>query len=272
MNYDEMQYLLHANNILLNGRVTEDRTGVGTRSLFGHQLHFKLRQATLPVITTKKIHLPSVIHELLWFISGDTNIKYLKNNKVRIWDEWADEEGNLGPVYGHQWRHWNGKTDQLQNAIDTLKTNPDSRRIIVNAWNADEVDEAALPPCHTFFQFKSYAPRQHETKRQLSCQMYQRSADWFLGVPFNIASYALLTHMVAHVTDHEPDELIMSFGDTHIYSNHVEQMRQQLERKPYKFPGVGLNQSVDNIDDFRFEDINVIDYNHHPLIKGKVAV
>lgn len=274
----EFSYLTHMKDLLHHGYEVEDRTGTGTKSIFGHQLRFDLSNGTLPVITTKKIHLPSVIHELLWFISGDTNIKYLKENKVRIWDEWADEDGSLGPVYGHQWRQFNGTSrddphntgvDQLKNAIDLLKTDPDSRRIIVNSWNPQQIPEMALPPCHMMFQFKSYYVG---GQRLLSCQMYQRSADWFLGVPFNIASYALLTHMVARVTNHVPGELIISFGDTHLYNDHLTQAETQLERVPYPFPTVKFHGTQLTIDDFQYEDIEVVDYKHHPLIKGKVSV
>ena len=268
MNRDEFDYLIHMQSLLGANKV-QDRTGTGTRSIFGHQLKFDLNQNTLPVITTKKIHIPSVIHELLWFISGDTNIKYLKENNVRIWDEWANEYGDLGPVYGYQWRSEEVGYDQLQYAIKTLKTDPDSRRIIVNSWNPRFISDMALPPCHMMFQFKSYTTG---TKRELHCHMYQRSADWFLGVPFNITSYALLTHMIARITNHEASQLVMSFGDTHLYEDHVYQAYEQLERAPFPFPEVKFHGTQLAIEDFQYEDIEVVEYKHHPLIKGKVSV
>lgn len=229
----------------------------------------------MPLITTKKVHWHSIVHELLWIISGDTNIRYLSKNNVRIWDEWASPEGDLGPVYGHQWRRYETGNpnkepiDQLKNVIDLLKTDPDSRRIVVNAWNPVDLPYMALPPCHMMFQFKSYEVGE---TRKLSCHMYQRSADWFLGVPFNIASYALLTHMIARITGHTPGELIMSFGDTHIYDNLVTQTKEQLNRPPYDFPKVEFKGTQLTIDDYGCRDIELVGYKHHPLIKGKVAV
>lgn len=255
-----------------------DRTGTGTKSIFGYQMRFDLTEG-FPLVTTKKIHLKSVIHELLWFIKGTTNIGYLQENGVRIWNEWADENGDLGPVYGHQWRNWNSEgIDQLQNIIDTLKTSPDSRRMLVSAWNpsvlpdpslsfAENVknNKAALPPCHAFFQF-------YVAENKLSCQLYQRSADVFLGVPFNIASYALLTMMVAQVTGYEVGDFIHTFGDVHIYSNHQEQIEEQLKRKPKVLPTMKLNPHVKIIFDFTYEDFELLNYDPHPLIKGKVAI
>ena len=255
-----------------------DRTGTGTKSIFGYQMRFDLTEG-FPLVTTKKIHLKSVIHELLWFIKGTTNIGYLQENGVRIWNEWADENGDLGPVYGHQWRNWNSEgIDQLQNIINTLKTSPDSRRMLVSAWNpsvlpdpslsfAENVknNKAALPPCHAFFQF-------YVAENKLSCQLYQRSADVFLGVPFNIASYALLTMMVAQVTGYEVGDFIHTFGDVHIYSNHQEQIEEQLKRKPKVLPTMKLNPNVKNIFDFTYEDFELLNYDPHPHIKGAVAV
>ncbi|MEL0073397.1 MAG: thymidylate synthase [Flavobacteriaceae bacterium] len=255
-----------------------DRTGTGTKSIFGYQMRFDLTEG-FPLVTTKKIHLKSVIHELLWFIKGTTNIGYLQENGVRIWNEWADENGDLGPVYGHQWRNWNSEgIDQLQNIIDTLKKSPDSRRMLVSAWNpsvlpdpslsfAENVknNKAALPPCHAFFQF-------YVAENKLSCQLYQRSADVFLGVPFNIASYALLTMMVAQVSGYEVGDFIHTFGDVHIYSNHQEQIEEQLKRKPKVLPTMKLNPNVKNIFDFTYEDFELLNYDPHPLIKGKVAI
>lgn len=274
VNQEEFAYMLHMRDLLEHGYETGDRTGTGTRSIFGHQLRFSLTDNTLPVITTKKIHLPSAIGELLWFISGSTNINDLKAiHPNRIWDEWADEEGELGPVYGNQWRKWRtpfGITiDQLGFAIDLLKKDPDSRRIIVNSWNVPDLPLMALQPCHMMFQFKSY---DIGGQRHLHCHMYQRSADWFLGVPFNITSYALLTHMVARITNHTAAELVISFGDTHLYNNHVEQAEQQLDRAPYLFPKVKFHGTQLTIDDFMYDDIEVVNYEHHPLIKGKVSV
>jgi thymidylate synthase len=268
--------LLHYINT--HGIEKTDRTGTGTKSIFGYQMRFDLTEG-FPLVTTKKIHLKSVIHELLWFIKGTTNIGYLQENGVRIWNEWADENGDLGPVYGHQWRNWNSEgIDQLQNIIDTLKTSPDSRRMLVSAWNpsvlpdpslsfAENVknNKAALPPCHAFFQF-------YVAENKLSCQLYQRSADVFLGVPFNIASYALLTMMVAQVSGYEVGDFIHTFGDVHIYSNHQEQIEEQLKRKPKVLPTMKLNPHVKNIFDFTYEDFELLNYDPHPLIKGKVAI
>ena len=261
------QYLDLLDHILTKGTEKGDRTGTGTVSTFGYQMRFDLAEG-FPVLTTKKLHLRSIIHELLWFLTGDTNIKYLKENGVRIWDEWADDEGNLGPVYGYQWRSWpspNGESiDQIKNLIDGIKNNPNSRRHIVSAWNPALIEDMALPPCHCLFQF-------YVADGKLSCQLYQRSADTFLGVPFNIASYALLTLMVAQVCDLEPYELVITLGDAHIYSNHIEQVELQLTREPYPFPQVKLS-NIKNINDFKLEDIKLIDYNSHPAIKAPVAV
>ncbi len=262
------QYLNLMQRVLDEGIEKEDRTGTGTKSIFGHQMRFDLSKG-FPMVTTKKLHLKSIIHELIWFLSGDTNIKYLKENGVRIWDEWADEDGNLGPVYGHQWRSWptaDGRhIDQISNLIERIKTNPDCRRLIVSAWNVGEIENMALPPCHCFFQF-------YVADGKLSCQLYQRSADIFLGVPFNIASYSLLVMMVAQVCDLEAGEFIHTFGDAHIYSNHMEQVKLQLSREPKSLPTMKINPDVKNIFDFKFEDFELINYEHHPLIKGKVAV
>ncbi len=272
------QYLDLIRHIQAEGITKSDRTGTGTKSIFGHQMRFDL-QAGFPLVTTKKIHLKSVIYELLWFLKGDTNINYLQENGVRIWNEWADANGDLGPVYGHQWRNWNSEgIDQIQNVIDTLKTNPDSRRMLVSAWNpsvlpntavsfAENVanNKAALPPCHAFFQF-------YVADNKLSCQLYQRSADVFLGVPFNIASYALLTLMVAQVSGFAPGDFIHTLGDAHIYSNHQEQIETQLSRNPKPLPTMHLNPEIKNILDFTFEDFRLENYDPHPLIKGKVAV
>lgn len=264
------QYLELCKYVLKHGKKRKDRTGVGTISIFGYQMRFNLEEG-FPLVTTKKIHLPSVIHELLWFLKGDTNIRYLNENKVTIWDEWADENGDLGLIYGKQWRSWegaNGKTyDQIQWVIDEIKRNPESRRLIVNAWNVSDVleEKMALPPCHVLFQF-------YIDDNKLSCQLYQRSGDLFLGVPFNIASYALLTHMIAQVTGLGVGEFVHTFGDVHIYTNHIEQVQLQLTRTPYPLPSVQLNPAVKNINDFTFEDIQIIGYQHHPPIKGQVAV
>ncbi len=262
------QYLDLMQRVLDEGIEKEDRTGTGTKSIFGHQMRFDLSKG-FPMVTTKKLHLKSIIHELIWFLSGDTNIKYLKENGVRIWDEWADEDGNLGPVYGHQWRSWptaDGRhIDQITNLIERIKTNPDCRRLIVSAWNVGEIENMALPPCHCFFQF-------YVADGKLSCQLYQRSADIFLGVPFNIASYSLLVMMVAQVCDLEAGEFIHTFGDAHIYSNHMEQVKLQLSREPKSLPTMKINPNVKDIFDFKFEDFELINYEHHPLIKGKVAV
>jgi thymidylate synthase len=254
-----------------------DRTGTGTQSCFGYQMRFDL-QTGFPLVTTKKVHVKSIIHELLWFLKGETNIAYLKENGVRIWDEWADENGELGPVYGKQWRSWEGKdgkiADQVSDLIDQIKKNPDSRRLIISAWNVTELPEMALMPCHTMFQFytaPSNSPQGGE-RRILSCQLYQRSADVFLGVPFNIASYALLTMMIAQVCDMEPGEFIHTFGDVHIYNNHLEQVKLQLSRKPFPLPAMKLNPTVKNIFDFKFEDFTLENYQSHPAIKAPVAV
>jgi len=244
-----------------------DRTGVGTISTFGYQMRFDLQKG-FPLLTTKKLHLKSIIYELLWFIKGDTNIKYLNDNGVTIWDEWADENGNLGPIYGKQWRSWtnNGKNiDQLSSLIDSIKTNPNSRRLIISAWNVGELEEMALPPCHVLFQF-------YVANERLSCQLYQRSADVFLGVPFNIASYALLTMMIAHVTGLKPGEFIHTFGDVHLYLNHVEQAKTQLQRQPRQLPEMIINKDVKSIFDFTYEDFKLINYDPHPHIKADVAV
>jgi len=250
------------------GTKKEDRTGTGTVSVFGYQMRFDLNEG-FPLVTTKKCHLRSIIHELLWFLKGDTNIAYLKENGVKIWDEWADEEGNLGPVYGSQWRSWptpDGKhIDQIAIIIDQLKNNPDSRRIIVSAWNVAEIENMALPPCHSFFQF-------YVADGKLSCQLYQRSADIFLGVPFNIASYALLTMMVAQACDLKVGEFIHTLGDAHLYSNHMEQVDLQLSREPFALPTMKLNPKVKNLLDFTFDDFELVNYECHPHIKGKVAV
>lgn len=255
-------------HILENGVEKGDRTGTGTKSVFGHQIRFDLAEG-FPVISTKKLHLKSIIHELLWFLQGDTNIKYLKDNGVRIWDDWADDEGNLGPVYGYQWRNWpdgNGGTiDQIKKLIDQIRTNPNSRRLIVSAWNVADVDNMALPPCHTFFQF-------YVANGKLSCQLYQRSADVFLGVPFNIASYSLLVLMVAQVCGLEPGEFVHTFGDAHLYSNHFEQAELQLTRDFRPLPTMKMNPEVKDIFDFKFEDFELVGYDPHPHIKAAVAV
>lgn len=262
------QYLNLARRIRDEGTTKEDRTGTGTRSVFGHQMRFNLEDG-FPMVTTKKLHLKSIIHELLWFIAGDTNIKYLKDSGVRIWDEWADENGDLGPVYGHQWRSWptpNGETvDQITNLIDTIKNDPDSRRMIVSAWNVADVDHMALPPCHCLFQF-------YVADGKLSCQLYQRSADVFLGVPFNIASYALLTMMIAQVCDLGLGDFVHTFGDAHLYMNHMEQIDLQLSRDPKPLPTMAINPDVKDIFDFKFEDFELQNYEAHPHIKGLVAV
>jgi thymidylate synthase len=262
------QYLELMQHVLDNGVKKEDRTGTGTISVFGYQMRFDLEEG-FPVVTTKKLHLRSIIHELLWFLNGDTNIKYLKENKVSIWDEWADDKGELGPVYGHQWRSWptaDGSTvDQITDVVNQIKTNPDSRRLIVSAWNVGEIKNMALPPCHTFFQF-------YVAEGKLSCQLYQRSADIFLGVPFNIASYALLTMMMAQVCDLIPGEFVHTFGDAHLYSNHLEQTHLQLSRQPRPLPKMKINPGRKNILDFKYEDFSLEMYDPHPHIKGKVAI
>ncbi|MCR5547896.1 MAG: thymidylate synthase [Bacteroidales bacterium] len=262
------QYLDLLREIMDKGVVKADRTGVGTKSIFGHQMRFDLSEG-FPLLTTKKVHLRSIIHELLWFISGDTNIGYLHDNKVSIWDEWADENGDLGPVYGKQWRSWqtpDGRSiDQLSDVIRTIRENPDSRRMIVCAWNPSDVDKMALPPCHCFFQF-------YVAEGRLSCQLYQRSADTFLGVPFNIASYALLTMMIAQVCDLKPGEFVHTTGDTHIYLNHFDQIREQLSREPRPLPVMKLNPEVRSIFDFKYEDFTLEGYDPWPAIKAPVAV
>lgn len=261
-------YLNLVKDIIENGTDKSDRTGTGTRSLFGYQLRFDLAKG-FPLVTTKKLHLKSIIHELLWFIQGNTNIEYLSQNGVRIWDEWADKDGNLGPVYGKQWRSWEGADgkvhDQLLNAIDMIKNNPDSRRIIVNAWNVGDLDKMALMPCHALFQF-------YVADGKLSCQLYQRSADVFLGVPFNIASYALLTHMIAQVTGLDVGDFVHTFGDVHLYQNHFDQAREQLSRSAFPLPKLSLNPEVNNILNFKFDDIEILDYQSHSPIKAPVAV
>ena len=262
------QYQDLMRHILENGVKKEDRTGTGTISIFGYQMRFDLNDG-FPLLTTKKLHLRSIIHELLWFLDGDTNIKYLKDNGVRIWDEWADEDGDLGPVYGFQWRSWPSpdgrKIDQISKVIDQIKNKPDSRRHIVSAWNVANVDEMALPPCHTMFQF-------YVAEGKLSCQLYQRSADVFLGVPFNIASYALLTLMVAQVCDLKPGEFVHTFGDAHLYTNHLEQSELQLSRDPRILPQIKINPEVKSIFGFKFEDFELLNYDPHPHIKAAVAV
>ena len=262
------QYLDLMRHVLQNGVTKSDRTGTGTRSVFGYQMRFNLSDG-FPALTTKKLHLKSIIHELLWFLSGDTNIRYLKENGVRIWDEWADENGDLGRVYGAQWRSWrgaNGETiDQIRNLVQQIQTNPDSRRLIVSAWNPAEVDSMALPPCHALFQF-------YVANGKLSCQLYQRSADIFLGVPFNIASYALLTMMLAQVCGLQAGEFIHTLGDAHLYNNHLEQARLQLTREPRPLPKMHINPGVRDIFAFRFDDFELADYDPHPHIKAQVSV
>lgn len=262
------QYLSLLETIRRTGTFKSDRTGTGTYSIFGHQMRFNLNDG-FPMVTTKKLHLKSIVHELLWFLQGDTNIKYLKDNGVRIWDEWADENGNLGPVYGHQWRSWparDGSTiDQISNLIRQIKTNPDSRRLIVSAWNVADIDRMKLPPCHCLFQF-------YVADGRLSCQLYQRSADVFLGVPFNIASYALLTMMIAQVCDLKLGDFVHSFGDAHIYSNHLEQVELQLSRAPHALPTMKINPDVKDIFGFTFEDFELQNYVCDPAIKALVAV
>ncbi len=268
------QYLHLLQKIISEGADKSDRTGTGTRSLFGYQMRFNLQEG-FPLVTTKKLHLKSIIYELLWFLKGDTNIKYLKENGVKIWDEWADESGDLGPVYGKQWRSWegaNGKViDQVSELIHQLKTNPDSRRIIISAWNVADLPEMNLMPCHCLFQFYTASSTGGE-RRKLSCQLYQRSADVFLGVPFNIASYALLTMMIAQVCDMEPGEFVHSFGDVHLYKNHFEQAELQLTRKPFLLPQMKINTEVKDIFNFNYEDFELINYQSHPGIKAPVAV
>lgn len=271
------QYLDLMRHVYENGTEKHDRTGTGTRSVFGHQMRFNLKEG-FPLVTTKKVHLRSIIHELIWFLKGDTNIGYLKENGVSIWDEWADAQGNLGPVYGSQWRSWptaDGRhIDQIQQVLEQLQNNPDSRRIIVSAWNVGEIASMALPPCHAFFQFYVAPPNagKGETKPQLSCQLYQRSADIFLGVPFNIASYALLTLMVAQVCDMEAADFVHTFGDAHLYSNHFEQTELQLARTPRPLPTMRLNPAVRDLFAFRYEDFTLEQYDPHPRIAAPVAV
>ena len=262
------QYLDLLDHILTTGSSKGDRTGTGTISCFGYQMRFDLSEG-FPMITTKKLHLKSIIHELLWFIKGDTNVKYLQDNQVKIWDEWAGEDGDLGPVYGKQWRNWegpNGKMhDQLAEVIHMIKTNPNSRRLIVSAWNVGELEDMALMPCHCLFQF-------YVSEGKLSCQLYQRSADVFLGVPFNIASYALLTMMIAQVCDLEYGEFVHSFGDVHLYNNHIDQAKEQLQREPRKMPKMKINSAIKNINDFQYQDFELVDYYPHPHIKALVSV
>jgi len=262
------QYLDLMRHVRDHGNRKEDRTGTGTLSVFGHQMRFDLSEG-FPLVTTKKCHLKSIIHELLWFLSGDTNISYLQDNGVRIWNEWADEEGNLGPVYGYQWRSWpatDGRhIDQISQVIDQIRNTPDSRRIIVSAWNVGEIDNMALPPCHMMFQF-------YVADGKLSCQLYQRSADIFLGVPFNIASYALLTMMIAQVCDLAPGDFVHTLGDAHLYTNHLDQTDEQLSRKPYPLPVMKINPGVKSIFDYKFEDFELVGYEAHPHIKAAVAV
>lgn len=262
------QYLDLLNHIMENGTQKSDRTGTGTRSVFGYQMRFNLADG-FPVMTTKKLHLKSIIHELLWFLNGDTNVKYLQENGVRIWNEWADEDGNLGHIYGYQWRSWpdynGGHIDQIKEVVETLKNNPDSRRIIVSAWNVADLPNMNLPPCHAFFQF-------YVANGKLSLQLYQRSADCFLGVPFNIASYALLLMMMAQVTGLEVGDFVHTLGDAHIYNDHFEQVREQLSREPRRLPRMVINPDVKSIFDFKFEDFSLEDYDPHPHIKAKVSV
>ena len=262
------QYLDLLRHILNTGTEKMDRTGTGTKSVFGYQMRFDLQKG-FPLVTTKKVHLKSIVHELLWFLKGETNIAYLKEHNVKIWDEWADENGELGPVYGKQWRSWEGKdgkiVDQVTDLIEQIKKNPDSRRLIISAWNVAELPKMALMPCHTIFQF-------YVANGKLSCQLYQRSADVFLGVPFNIASYALLTMMITQVCDLEPGEFIHTFGDVHIYSNHMDQVNEQLSRTPFPLPTMKINPTVKNIFEFKFEDFQLENYQSHPAIKAPVAV
>ncbi|MDX8341529.1 thymidylate synthase [Draconibacterium sp. IB214405] len=262
------QYLDLLETILEKGTVKEDRTGTGTISRFGHQMRFDLNEG-FPMVTTKKLHLKSIVYELLWFLKGDTNVKYLQDNGVRIWNEWADDDGNLGHIYGYQWRSWptpdGGHIDQITQVIDAIKNNPDSRRHLVSAWNVGELDKMNLPPCHILFQF-------YVADGKLSCQLYQRSADVFLGVPFNIASYALLTMMMAQACGLEYGDFVHTLGDVHIYSNHIEQVKLQLTREPYPLPTMKINPDVKNIFDFKFEDFELVGYQSHPHIKGVVAV
>ncbi len=271
------QYLSLLQHILDNGTEKTDRTGTGTKSVFGYQMRFDLSEG-FPLVTTKKVHMRSIIHELLWFLKGETNIAYLKENNVSIWDEWADANGELGPVYGKQWRSWEGANgvviDQVKDLIEQIKKNPDSRRLIISAWNVADLPKMALMPCHTIFQFYVAPPNplKGESKSKLSCQLYQRSADVFLGVPFNIASYALLTMMIAQVCDLQPGDFVHTFGDVHIYSNHMEQVNLQLSRTPFPLPTMKLNPDVKDIFEFKFEDFTLENYQSHPAIKAPVAV
>ena len=262
------QYLELVNHILKHGVTKDDRTGTGTLSTFGYQMRFRLNEG-FPLVTTKKIHFKSVVHELLWFLKGDTNVRYLQENGVRIWDEWANAEGELGPVYGAQWRSWRGANsethDQIADVVEQIKTNPNSRRLIVSAWNVGELSKMALMPCHVLFQF-------YVAEGKLSCQLYQRSADVFLGVPFNIASYALLTQMIAQVTGLGLGEFVHTLGDAHLYSNHLEQAREQLSREPRALPRLELNPTITNLDDFTYDDINLLNYDPHPRIRAPIAV
>lgn len=262
------QYLDLLEHVMKNGTEKKDRTGTGTKSVFGYQMRFNLEEG-FPVLTTKKLHLKSIIHELLWFLAGDTNIKYLTDNGVRIWNEWADPDGNLGHIYGYQWRSWptpdGGYVDQISEVVDGIKDNPNSRRLLVSAWNVGELDKMNLPPCHLLFQF-------YVADGKLSCQLYQRSCDVFLGVPFNIASYALLTMMMALVTGLKPGDFVWTGGDVHIYLNHLEQVKLQLTREPKKLPQMKINPGVKSIFDFKYEDFELINYNAHPHIPGKVSV
>ncbi len=261
-------YLDYLKHILDHGVRKEDRTGTGTISVFGHQMRFDLSKG-FPMVTTKKLHLRSIIHELLWFLNGDTNVAYLNDNGVTIWDEWADEDGDLGPIYGKQWRRWEGKDgrlyDQMSRALEMIRETPDSRRIIVSAWKVDELEDMALPPCHTMFHF-------YVADGRLSCQLYQRSVDSFLGLPFNIASYALLTHMVAQQTDLDVGDFVWTGGDCHIYTNHVDQVELQLTREPYTPPQLVIHRRPPSLFDYRYEDFEVVNYEHHPHIRGLVAV
>lgn len=262
------QYLELLDRILEEGNEKGDRTGTGTISVFGHQMRFNLQEG-FPLLTTKKLHLKSIIYELLWFLNGDTNVKYLQDHGVRIWNEWADEDGDLGHVYGYQWRSWpksdGTHLDQINEVIEQIKTNPNSRRLIVSAWNAGDIENMALAPCHALFQF-------YVADGKLSCQLYQRSADTFLGVPFNIASYALLTMMIAQVCDLEPGEFVHTLGDAHIYLNHIEQVKLQLEREPMELPQMKINPEVKSIFDFKYEDFELVNYTAHPHIKGEISV
>jgi len=258
-------YLELLQHVIDHGEKRPDRTGTGTLSVFGYQMRFDLEEG-FPLVTTKKCHLRSIIHELIWFLKGDTNIEYLHDNKVTIWDEWADERGNLGPVYGHQWRNWDGKVDQITQLVTQIRENPQSRRHIISAWNVGDIEKMALPPCHALFQFYVHMDG------RLSCQLYQRSADIFLGVPFNIASYALLTMMLAQVTGHTPGEFVHTFGDAHLYLNHVDQAKEQLSRAPKALPTMKLKPGVKDIFNFKFEDFALEGYDPHPAIKAPIAV